>query len=207
MLQWFFKNYFSWAYLQLAAHKLMTCLGLSKSDWFGHSCKDQHDVWSRTDPWLTSNQYLLSICVAGVFRRGIVVLRGCILPKSPSPGKTGQHVETRPLGPSSVKAATFSNPMITYLPSMWCVLSPSFRAGKTRLPSCINSLSYLQAVVPNANSIPQTYWSWHILKSSPVFILAARPLQPFSSEWTSFSPIQSSRVGSTTSLKRKTRSP
>lgn len=113
MLQWFFLNYFSWAYLQLAAHKLMTSLGLSKSDWFGHSCKDQHDVWAGQPPWLTSNQYLLSICEAGIFRRGIVVPCGCIHPKSPSPGKSGQHVETRPLGPSSVKAATFSNPMIT----------------------------------------------------------------------------------------------
>lgn len=113
MLQWFFKNYFSWAYLQLAAHKLMTCLGLSKSDWFGYSCKDQHDVWSRTDPPINFQSVSpLHVCGRSLQKRHCGAL-WLYSPPVTITRKDSQHAETRPLGPSSMKAATFSNPTIT----------------------------------------------------------------------------------------------
>lgn len=142
--------------MQLVAHKPMTCLGLSKSDWFGHPCKDQHDVWAGQTPWLTSNQYLLSICVAVVFRRGL----RCSMAVS----ALGHHHQESQA--NMFKQDLWGLPPWKLLPSptprspvqpVMCS-RPSLRAGKTRPPSCISS-SFYQAVVPDANSIPQGYWS------------------------------------------------
>lgn len=171
--------------MQLAVHKLMTCLGLSKSDWFSHSCKDQHNVWAGQTSWLTSNQYLLSICAAGVFRRGIVLLCGCIHPKSSSPEKSGQCVVLWGLPPWKLLSSPTPRS-----PTQHAVCSQSFTQSPetTRLPSCISSSFYLQAVVPNANSLPQSYWSMAYFKTlscvypscppPPVFLFWINFFQP-----------------------------
>lgn len=80
-----------------------------------------------------------------------------------------------------------------HLPNTLCVLSPSLRAQKQQdcLPASVPPI-FKQWYPMQIPSLKAT-GPWHILKPSPVFILAAHPLQSFSSELTSFSPIQSSQ--------------
>lgn len=159
MLQWFCKNYFSWAYLQLAAHKLMTCLGLSKSDWFGHSCKDQHDVWSRTDPLINFQ----SVSPLHVWGRSLQK-RHCGALWLYSPPVTITRKD-RPACWNKTSGAFLRESRYLlqphdHLPNMQCVLSPSLRARKTRcLPASVPPSIFKQWYLMQIPSLKATYWS------------------------------------------------